>query len=89
MTDGSKYVGGWQAGKRDGQGRCMYASGDQYEGQWEEDVRHGQGGCIFASGDKYKGTHAFVFSNSSVCLRCCAMRTQRVLNQVERSLSIY
>ncbi len=60
MADGSKYVGGWQAGKRHGQGRCMYASGDQYEGQWEEDVRHGQGGCVYASGDKYKGTRAFV-----------------------------
>ena len=73
-TDGSKYVGGWQGGKRHGQGRCMYASADQYEGQWEEDVRHGQGGCIYASGDKYKGMHAISLLYScigSVC-QCCA-----------------
>ncbi len=90
MPDGSKYVGGWQAGKRHGQGRCMYASGDQYEGQWEEDVRHGQGGCIYASGDKYKGTHAFVLSytcTGSVCQRC-ATRTQHVLSQTGFPLNV-
>ncbi|DBB00652.1 TPA: hypothetical protein ACH3X3_002330 [Trebouxia sp. C0006] len=55
MTDGSKYVGGWQAGKRDGQGRCMYASGDQYEGNWKDDKRHGQGTCLFADGTRFRG----------------------------------
>ncbi len=89
MTDGSKYVGGWQGGKRHGQGRCMYASGDQYEGQWEEDVRHGQGGCIYASGDKYKGTRAFALLYTcigSVC-QCYAVRTQHVLSRIDFCLN--
>ena len=63
MTDGSSYIGSWRAGKRQGQGRCLYASGDQYEGDWEEDVRDGQGGCIYASGDKYKGDCISKLSN--------------------------
>lgn len=63
MTDGSAYIGSWCAGKRHGQGRCLYASGDQYEGHWEEDVRDGQGGCVYASGDKYKGDCVSKLSN--------------------------
>lgn len=48
-------MGAWQAGKRHGQGRCIYASGDQYQGDWQADERHGHGGCMYACGDKYKG----------------------------------
>ena len=55
LSDGSKYVGSWKQGKRNGHGRCIYASGDQYEGQWDKDVRCGKGGCVYVSGDKYKG----------------------------------
>ena len=54
-TDGDKYAGAWEAGRRQGPGGCIFANGDRYQGQWAADLRHGKGACEYANGDVYQG----------------------------------
>lgn len=42
-TDGSKYVGQWKDGKREGEGVCTFSNGTKYVGQWTNNKRHGHG----------------------------------------------
>ena len=54
-TDGDRYAGAWEAGRRQGLGGCIFANGDRYQGQWAADLRHGKGACEYANGDVYQG----------------------------------
>jgi len=54
-TDGDRYAGAWEAGRRQGLGGCIFANGDRYQGQWSADLRHGKGACEYANGDAYQG----------------------------------
>lgn len=49
------YLGTFSRGKRDGMGRCLFASGEEYEGQWSKDQMSGQGVIRFADGSYYVG----------------------------------
>src|SRR5262249_39779553 len=53
--DGSRYVGSFANGKRNGQGTYTYANGDRYIGGWLNDNMHGQGVYTFADGGRYSG----------------------------------
>ena len=87
-TDGDKYAGAWEAGKRQGLGACIFANGDRYQGQWAADLRHGSGACEYANGDVYRGgprlkgisrpktscTHCPMLSAATPGMSCHAMR---------------
>lgn len=57
--DGSKYIGEWRHGKRDGEGTYYYLSGDIYSGGWLQGKRHGKGTYMEASGRQYTGQFYF------------------------------
>ncbi len=55
-SDGSKYIGETQNGKRHGQGIFKWSNGDEYEGNFKNGKLVGQGTFVFAdSGNKYVG----------------------------------
>jgi len=54
-ASGSKYLGAWENGKRNGQGTYTYTSGNKYVGKFKDDKIHGQGTFTFASGSKEVG----------------------------------
>ena len=45
------YEGEWKAGKREGRGKCTWASGAVYEGEWKADKREGRGKMTYAGRD--------------------------------------
>ena len=45
------------AGKPEGRGTMVYASGNMYEGQWLAGRQSGQGRCTFATGNVYEGSY--------------------------------
>ena len=53
--DGSKYTGGFVAGKRQGRGVLRFKNGGYYEGEWAKDVYEGRGRYVSAGG-VYEGT---------------------------------
>ena len=54
--DGSKYVGQWKEGMKNGRGVYDYANGDKYEGGWLDDAKHGNGVYYYnATGSKFYG----------------------------------
>jgi hypothetical protein len=53
--DGSKYVGGWENGEKNGQGTYTFADGSSYEGQFKDSKFHGQGTLTNKDGSKYVG----------------------------------
>ena len=60
LANGTRYVGGWQAGKRHGMGTTWLKGkkGElrkQYAGQWLDDARHGRGVFNYKNGDSYNG----------------------------------
>lgn len=55
FADGSKYVGEWKDGLRDGIGRQIWLNGDLYEGYWKEDNQNGLGKNIWTDGSWYIG----------------------------------
>ena len=50
---GTKYVGSWKDGKRNGQGIETYLSGQKYEGQWRDGEIDGEGKFFYSGGSKY------------------------------------
>ena len=50
---GTKYVGSWKDGKRNGQGIGTYLSGQKYEGQWRDGEIDGEGKFFYSGGSKY------------------------------------
>ena len=54
FPDGSRYVGQFKDGKRDGQGTMTWADGSKYAGQWKDDKPHGHGTMYTSSGAIYQ-----------------------------------
>ena len=54
-SDGTKYIGEWKAGKKNGQGWEDFKSGNVYEGNHVDNQREGQGTMTYTDGTKYKG----------------------------------
>ena len=54
-ADGSRYEGGFRAGKPDGQGVFYYPNGDRYEGQLLRGLRHGTGRLYHENGTVSQG----------------------------------
>jgi hypothetical protein len=54
-ADGSKYIGEWKDGKKNGQGTLTITGGDKYVGEFKDDKLHGQGTYTFAKGGNYVG----------------------------------
>ena len=52
---GTKYVGEFNYGKRNGQGTYTFADGGKYVGESKDGKRNGQGTYTFANGDEYVG----------------------------------
>jgi hypothetical protein len=49
-------VGGFDKGKRNGQGKLTYKRGDTYEGGWKEGKRSGQGTAVWKErGESFVG----------------------------------
>ncbi|XP_071446594.1 MORN repeat-containing protein 3-like [Hetaerina americana] len=53
--DKTHYTGGWQLGKRHGQGRQIYEDGTVYIGKWSQGKRDGHGRIWYKNGDFYEG----------------------------------
>ena len=53
--DGTKYIGEYKNGEKNGQGTVTWTSGDKYFGEWINDRRTGQGTYWYANGDIYIG----------------------------------
>ena len=54
-SNGNKYEGDWENGKKQGIGIYKYASGDIYEGEFMNDLKEGRGIYKYASGGIYEG----------------------------------
>ena len=57
FASGSKYVGEYKDGKRNGQFIVTYANGSKYVGEYRDDKRNGQFIVTYASGNKYVGEY--------------------------------
>ncbi len=55
LSDGTKYVGEYRDGKRNGQFIVTYADGDKYVGDFRDNVFNGQGTYTYADGGEYVG----------------------------------
>jgi hypothetical protein len=55
FPDGTKYVGDFKYGVREGYGTYTYSDGGSYTGEWKDNMRHGKGTDTFANGLKYEG----------------------------------
>jgi len=55
--NGSKYVGGWKNGLRNGQGTATSSKGDKYVGNFENGTPNGHGTYTWADGKKYVGDY--------------------------------
>ena len=53
--NGDSYTGGYQSGKRHGQGRYIFANGSSYSGGWERGLKHGQGSISYPDKATYTG----------------------------------
>ena len=54
-TDGSKYQGDLNNGKKHGKGILISPEGDRYEGQFENDFAHGEGVYTWGDGVRSEG----------------------------------
>ena len=57
FASGSKYVGEYKDGKRNGQFIVTYANGSKYVGEFKGNQKNGRGTSTFADGDKYVGEY--------------------------------
>ena len=55
FVNGTKYVGEWKNGNRNGQGTTTTDKGDSYVGEWKDDKPNVQGTMIFSIGGSYVG----------------------------------
>ena len=51
----SVYIGSYQNGKKNGQGKFIWKNGYIYEGSWKNNKREGKGVSILRNGDRYEG----------------------------------
>ena len=58
LADGSSYVGGYERGKANGQGRRTWPNGDIYEGNFKDGVMEGYGILTWHDGSRYEGDWA-------------------------------
>jgi hypothetical protein len=54
-SDGTRYVGGTQDGKRHGRGTIYWQDGTRYIGEFSADLRQGEGLLILPDGTTYRG----------------------------------
>ena len=54
-ADGSKYVGQFKKGRKEGQGITSFPDGSKYEGEYVNDKFEGQGVLTYSDGDVYNG----------------------------------
>ena len=54
-SDGSKCVGKFKKGLRNGQGTMKFKDGAKYIGQWKDNSFHGKGTYIYSDGTVDKG----------------------------------
>lgn len=54
-SDGTRYVGGVEDGKRSGKGTIFWQDGTRFVGQFEDDMRNGPGTMIMPDGKVYSG----------------------------------
>lgn len=66
---GNHYVGEFRAGKRDGFGVLLTATGDRYEGQWHDDVRAGQTATEIQFQRQYQALSQTIEAGAIVCRR--------------------
>jgi hypothetical protein len=55
FANGSKYIGDWKNGQREGHGYIIWSDGTFYNGDWKNDKFEGYGYCSWPDGDKYIG----------------------------------
>eukprot|EP01047_Picozoa_sp_COSAG01_P099639 COSAG01_NODE_29620_length_633_cov_1.672285_1_plen_114_part_01 len=55
LADGSSYVGGYDRGKANGQGRRTWPNGDVYEGNFKDGSMEGYGVLTWHDGSQYEG----------------------------------
>ena len=55
--DGTKYIGEYKNGEKNGQGTVTWTSGEKYVGDYKNDKRNGQGTFTWTNGDKYVGQY--------------------------------
>ncbi len=55
VVTGTRYVGEWQDGKKQGHGTYTWPDGDEYVGEWRDGKKHGQGTYTWPDGDEYVG----------------------------------
>ena len=53
--DGTRYVGGFENGKRTGRGTIFWQEGSRFIGYFENDMRNGPGTMILSDGTVYRG----------------------------------
>ena len=53
--DGTRYVGGFENGKRSGRGTIFWQEGSRFIGYFENDKRNGPGTMILPDGTVYRG----------------------------------
>jgi len=54
-ASGSKYIGEWENGRRNGQGTLSWSNGSTYTGAWKDDKFNGHGTVTYANGNTYTG----------------------------------
>ena len=54
-SDGTRYVGGVEDGKRSGKGTIFWQDGTRFVGQFENDMRNGPGTMVMLDGKVYSG----------------------------------
>ena len=52
---GSKYVGEYKDGRKNGQGTLTFQNGEKYVGEWKDGIKSGQGTFTYADRDNYIG----------------------------------
>eukprot|EP00878_Enallax_costatus_P045727 GHUV01055192.1.p1 GENE.GHUV01055192.1~~GHUV01055192.1.p1 ORF type:complete len:125 (+),score=47.59 GHUV01055192.1:671-1045(+) len=55
FANGDRYIGGWQNGLPEGEGKYEWSDGSSYEGGWKAGAKHGVGRYIWNSGAGYQG----------------------------------
>jgi hypothetical protein len=55
-SDGTKYFGEWNEGKKQGKGTMYYIDGHVYTGSFHSDRRNGHGETTYENGEKYIGS---------------------------------
>jgi hypothetical protein len=56
-SNGMKYEGEWDNGKKHGQGIYIWPSGHKYDGEWKNDKMYGRGTYYYPGGQKYTGEY--------------------------------